>query len=72
MNWDYEMLTVGDLVETDNDVGIITKLPYEFYMRIEDAKTKLLCFEVLWAGATHSSRVDYVALENGSIRVVRK
>ena len=72
MNWDYDMLTVGDLVETDSDVGIITKLPYEFYMRIEDTQTKLICFEVLWAGSDCSSRVDYTAFENGSVRVRRR
>ena len=64
-------MKIGDLVQTDNDVGVITKLPYELVMDIEDRPTKLICFEVLWSGADHSTRVSYTAYEDGTIRITK-
>jgi len=79
MDTQKSLVKVGDLVKIFNEgewtgairYGIITRLAYNISSRHDDGwGWNARCIDVLWAGDTTPSRVDYVAFENGSVRVV--
>jgi len=72
-------MKVGDLVKTFHEgewagtpnYGLIARLAYNISSRHDDGwEWNARCIDVLWAGEATPSRVDYVAFESGSVRVV--
>jgi len=68
---------VGDLVKTDGllatsppEYGVIARLPYDISSSGQGWEFNARCIDVLWFGSEKPSRVDYSAIENGSVEVV--
>jgi hypothetical protein len=58
-------MKIGDLVVCDDgDPGLIASLPYDIY----DGSIRVV--DVLWSSKDKISRVDYMAFQNGAVKVV--
>ena len=71
-------MKVGDLVKTDGwlttsepEYGIVTRLTYDIGPVGQGWNFNARCIDVLWCGKEVPSRVDYSAIENGSVTVIK-
>jgi len=71
-------MKVGDLVKTDGwlatsppEYGIVTRLPYDVGSSGQGWNFSARCIDVLWSGREKPTRVDYTAIQNGSIEVIK-